>query len=149
MQDTLPSALVGGGGLGLARQLYKEMQLVSTVLEAELLAHLDTQIASAQHLLELMLAQGAAIRERDIDAVLARLAEIQTEMGAAASSSRSAPRCCSAPAPRSASRPRPSRSSACARSSPPARRTRRMRALRRAARAARPKSPASTASTAR
>jgi FlgN protein len=54
---------------------------VSTVLEAELLVHLDTQIASARQLLRLVLAQGAAIRERDTDAVLARLAEIQSEMG--------------------------------------------------------------------
>jgi hypothetical protein len=54
---------------------------VSTVLEAELLAHLDTQIASARKLLALVLAQGKAIRARDVDAVLARLADVQTEMG--------------------------------------------------------------------
>jgi hypothetical protein len=53
---------------------------VSTVLEAELLVHLDTQTNSARHLLKLVLAQGAAIRERDTDAVLARLADIQSEM---------------------------------------------------------------------
>jgi hypothetical protein len=53
---------------------------VSTVLEAELLAHLDMQINSARKLLKLVLAQGAAIRERDTDAVLARLADIQSEM---------------------------------------------------------------------
>jgi hypothetical protein len=53
---------------------------VSTVLEAELLVHLDTQINSARHLLKLVLAQGAAIRQRDTDAVLARLADIQAEM---------------------------------------------------------------------
>jgi hypothetical protein len=53
---------------------------VSTVLEAELLVHLDTQINSAHALLKLVLAQGAAIRERDSDAVLARLADIQSEM---------------------------------------------------------------------
>ena len=53
---------------------------MSTMLEAELLAHLDTQIASAQRLLELVLAQGAAIRARDVDAVLGRLADIQAEM---------------------------------------------------------------------
>jgi len=51
------------------------------MLEAELLAHLDGQIASAQRLLRLVLAQGEAIRARDVDAVLARLADIQTEMG--------------------------------------------------------------------
>ena len=53
----------------------------ATVIEAELLAHLDTQIASAQRLLQMVLGQGAAIRERDVDVVLARLADIQTEMG--------------------------------------------------------------------
>jgi hypothetical protein len=53
---------------------------VTTVLEAELLVHLDTQINSARHLLKLVLAQGAAIRERDTDAVLARLSDIQSEM---------------------------------------------------------------------
>lgn len=53
---------------------------MSTVLEAELLVHLDTQIASARRLLGLVLAQGSAIRERDTDAVLARLADIQSEM---------------------------------------------------------------------
>ena len=53
---------------------------MSTVLEAELLVHLDTQINSARHLLKLVLAQGAAIRERDTDAVLARLSDVQSEM---------------------------------------------------------------------
>jgi hypothetical protein len=53
---------------------------VTTVLEAELLVHLDTQINSARALLKLVLAQGAAIRERDSEAVLARLADIQSEM---------------------------------------------------------------------
>jgi hypothetical protein len=51
------------------------------MLEAELLAHLDAQIASAKRLLALILEQGAAIRARDVDGVLGRLAEIQTEMG--------------------------------------------------------------------
>ena len=50
------------------------------MLEAELLVHLDQQISSARHLLKLVLAQGSAIRERDTEAVLARLAEIQSEM---------------------------------------------------------------------
>jgi hypothetical protein len=51
------------------------------MLEAELLAHLDAQINSARRLLQLVLAQGAAIRERDSEAVLARLSDIQSEMG--------------------------------------------------------------------
>jgi hypothetical protein len=54
---------------------------VITVLEAELLAHLDAQLASAQHLLSLILAQGKAIRAREVDDVLAQLAAVQTEMG--------------------------------------------------------------------
>jgi hypothetical protein len=54
---------------------------MSTVLEAELLAHLDAQIASAKHLLGLILEQGAAIRARDVDGVLQRLGDIQAEMG--------------------------------------------------------------------
>jgi FlgN protein len=54
---------------------------VSTPLEAELLAHLDVQIASARRLLALVLEQGASIRERDVEGVLARLGDIQTEMG--------------------------------------------------------------------
>ena len=53
---------------------------MSTVLEAELLVHLDQQINSARQLLKLVLAQGSAIRERDTEAVLARLADIQSEM---------------------------------------------------------------------
>jgi FlgN protein len=54
---------------------------MSTVLEAELLVHLDSQIASARKLLGLVLDQGKAIRARDVDVVLARLADVQTEMG--------------------------------------------------------------------
>jgi hypothetical protein len=54
---------------------------MSTVLEAELLVHLDTQINSARRLLGLVLDQGKAIRARDVDAVLAKLADVQTEMG--------------------------------------------------------------------
>jgi FlgN protein len=54
---------------------------VTTPLEAELLAHLDVQIASARRLLGLVLEQGAAIRARDVEGVLARLGDIQTEMG--------------------------------------------------------------------
>jgi len=54
---------------------------VSLLLEAELLAHLDAQLASARRLLSLVLEQGKAIRERDVDGVLGRLADVQTEMG--------------------------------------------------------------------
>jgi len=54
---------------------------VSSVLEAELLVHLDTQINSARRLLGFVLEQGKAIRGRDVEAVLARLTDVQTEMG--------------------------------------------------------------------
>ena len=54
---------------------------MSLMLEAELLAHLDAQLASARRLLGLVLEQGKAIRARDVDGVLGKLAEVQTEMG--------------------------------------------------------------------
>ena len=54
---------------------------MSTVLEAELLVHLDSQINSARRLLGMVLEQGKAIRKRDVDVVLARLTDVQTEMG--------------------------------------------------------------------
>ena len=54
---------------------------MSSVLEAELLVHLDTQINSARRLLGFVLDQGKAIRTRDVDTVLARLTDVQTEMG--------------------------------------------------------------------
>jgi len=50
-------------------------------LELNLLAHLDAQIASSRKLLELVLRQGQAVRERDAEAVLVGIAEIQSEMG--------------------------------------------------------------------
>jgi hypothetical protein len=55
--------------------------VINPMLEAELLTHLDNQIRSAQRLLRLVLDQGEAIRARDTERVLAKLAEIQTEMG--------------------------------------------------------------------
>jgi hypothetical protein len=47
----------------------------------DLVAHLDAQIASAQRLLDAVLRQGQAIRVRQVDEVLARLTDIQAEMG--------------------------------------------------------------------
>jgi hypothetical protein len=47
----------------------------------DVVAHLDAQIASARRLLEAVLRQGQAIRAREVEVVLARLADIQTEMG--------------------------------------------------------------------
>ena len=45
-----------------------------------LVAHLDDQLASTGRLLQLVMAQAAAIRERDVDTVLGAIAEIQSEM---------------------------------------------------------------------
>jgi hypothetical protein len=55
--------------------------VINPMLEAEVLAHLDHQIRSGQRLLRLVLDQGEAIRSRDSERVLSKLAEIQTEMG--------------------------------------------------------------------
>jgi hypothetical protein len=51
-------------------------------LGSELLAHLDAQIASTERLLEGVLRQGEAIRDRDVEGVLVLLAAIQQEMDA-------------------------------------------------------------------
>ena len=55
-------------------------QLADAGLPGDVLAHLDAQIGSAEHLLELILQQGRAIRARDVDAVLNRLTAIQAEV---------------------------------------------------------------------
>jgi hypothetical protein len=49
-------------------------------LERDVLVHLEAQIDSAQRLLGSILSQGSAIRERDVEGVLARLGDIKTEM---------------------------------------------------------------------
>jgi FlgN protein len=51
-----------------------------TAFGADVMRHLDAQIASARRLLDAVLRQGAAIRSRDVDGVLARLGEMQAEM---------------------------------------------------------------------
>jgi hypothetical protein len=55
-----------------------------TPIGTEVIAHLDAQIVSARRLLESILRQGAAVRERQVDGVLASMTEIQAEMGARA-----------------------------------------------------------------
>jgi hypothetical protein len=52
-----------------------------TSLGDDLVAHLDAQIASARRLLDAVLRQGQAIRAREVEEVMARLADIQAEMG--------------------------------------------------------------------
>jgi hypothetical protein len=54
-------------------------------LTGALLVHLDAQIASARRLLGTILAQGKAIRARDVEGVVSRLSEVKTEMGLRAS----------------------------------------------------------------
>lgn len=51
-----------------------------SLLGRDVLGHLEAQVASARHLLDLILQQGRAIRERDVDAVLQRLGAIQAEV---------------------------------------------------------------------
>ncbi len=53
---------------------------MSAGLALDVLAHLDAQVASARHLLDLVLGQGRAIRERDVQGVLRRLEAIQAEV---------------------------------------------------------------------
>jgi hypothetical protein len=53
----------------------------TALMGREVLAHLDDQLASARRLLATILAQGEAIREKRVDGVVERLAEIKTEMG--------------------------------------------------------------------
>ena len=57
-----------------------EQPRLDAELSAGVLAHLEVQIASARRLLGSILAQGAAIRARDVEAVLGRLSEVKTEM---------------------------------------------------------------------
>ena len=123
---------------------------MNPMLEAELLAHLDDQIGSAQRLLRLVLDQGESIRARDVDGVLAKLAEIQTEMG------RRAPARAGARPPAAGRRRRCSASPAHARDARAPVRAHHARGRPRGARALAPscaacsaRSPASTASTAR
>ncbi|MEA2227928.1 MAG: hypothetical protein QOF04_1558 [Solirubrobacteraceae bacterium] len=54
----------------------------TTQLGAEVLSHLQTQIVSAQRLLECILRQAVAVRARQVDGVLASMTEIQAETGA-------------------------------------------------------------------
>ena len=49
-------------------------------LAADVLGHLDLQLDSARRLLAAILAQGAAIRERAVERVLACMADIKAEM---------------------------------------------------------------------
>ena len=54
--------------------------LSAPTLGPEVLAHLDHQLHSARRLLASVLRQGAAIRARKVDAVVACMAEVKSEM---------------------------------------------------------------------
>jgi hypothetical protein len=49
-------------------------------ISSDVLAHLDAQLGSARRLLAQILRQSGAIRERDVDGVLATMTDIQGEM---------------------------------------------------------------------
>jgi hypothetical protein len=57
-----------------------EQRRVDAELSAAVLAHLDDQIGSARRLYASILAQGKAIRARDVEGVVGRLSDVKTEM---------------------------------------------------------------------
>lgn len=61
--------------------LLVEQKRKGAKLAAEVLAHLDAQIASARSLLEVVLEQGAAIRSRDVQSVVRLAGIMRGEMG--------------------------------------------------------------------
>jgi hypothetical protein len=54
--------------------------LADPPLAGDVLAHLDAQLASATRLLEIVAAQAAAIRDRDVDGVVRQVAAFQAEL---------------------------------------------------------------------
>ena len=97
-RDMLPGAMADAvmaeGGLGLAQQIDSGHdpgghQVSAALLPSApaasglgpaLLSHLDDQLASTGRLLQIVLAQATAIRDRDVDTVLSAITEIQGEM---------------------------------------------------------------------
>lgn len=61
--------------------LAHERTLADRALGADMLAHLDAQIASARSLLEAVLEQGAAIRARDVQTVVRLAGILRGEIG--------------------------------------------------------------------
>jgi hypothetical protein len=57
-----------------------EQRSVDPQLSNAVLAHLGSQIESARRLYGSILAQGQAIRQRDVESVIARLSDVKTEM---------------------------------------------------------------------
>jgi hypothetical protein len=57
-----------------------EQRSLDPELASAVLAHLAAQIHSARRLYASILAQGQAIRARDVEGVIARLSDVKTEM---------------------------------------------------------------------
>jgi hypothetical protein len=62
-----------------------EQRRVDPHFSSAVIDHLDAQIASARRLYGSILAQGKAIRGRDVETVIARLSDVKTEMSLRAS----------------------------------------------------------------
>ena len=67
--------------MSAASLLAPEIAAQDCALGAEVLAHLDAQVDSARRLLEVVLEQGAAIRERDVHTVVRFAGILRGEMG--------------------------------------------------------------------
>ena len=86
LPNALADAVEQNGGLGLDLEPRRGGQVTATLVRSpglgnDVVAHLDAQIASARRLLSAVLRQGQAIRAREVEEVMARLADIQAEMG--------------------------------------------------------------------
>lgn len=57
-----------------------EPRLPDALLTSDVIAHLDTQLTSARRLLQIVLEQGAAIRRRDVQAVVTLTGLMQVEL---------------------------------------------------------------------
>jgi hypothetical protein len=62
-----------------------EQRRLDPQFSSAVIDHLDAQIASARRLYGSILAQGKAIRARDVETVIARLSDVKTEMSLRAS----------------------------------------------------------------
>jgi flagellar biosynthesis/type III secretory pathway chaperone len=58
----------------------RAVRVIDAPLGDDLIAHLDSQVASAQRLLQIVLEQGVAIRDRDVETVVRYAGAMQVEM---------------------------------------------------------------------
>ena len=85
-----PTRSPSGGGLGLAPELYRSMSLrlglgpggarPGVSVSDRPVEHLERQLGVLAAPAQIVLAQGEAIRAQDVEAVLARLGDVQAEM---------------------------------------------------------------------